>query len=711
MPFTIPTPAAALLATLVFLFAACTADTYEGEEGGVQQHTPTSASEVAVSQPTPAPSPTSATLSTPEFSPSAETPEPVPTPTPEVAATQPTLVPSPNSATMPVTDLSPSSETPEPEYLTEAIPPCTPVEGVTIEPCAGVSPWVGSTLAHRDFDAQPRDLAWFLGGDGIVWVSHFVIRGAYLPNTVRCFVDNESHSPTYLGPGSYDYGSQEINRIKCYADVRVNEYLIGSGPSTLTLRVARPFYGIPMTDAEVKEEFAALKDALTGGAPHWRLEVPEDGIIGIESILFIGPSYDATEESLLAINSWGLRTKGDGTVVAVHPYKAYWDDRIVQGDAVTDPGILAMDFPTFRTRLTAAHQARLAADGGIAARPEYPPLMTDANRLRQFMVEAGALDNPGFPLKPIPPACGRSVSDQAANRELFDDCATLLAIKDTLRGSGSLNWALGTPIANWNGITVSGTPQRVTKLKLASQSLTGSIPAQVVDLDGLNELKLAGNQLTGCLPLAVKNEAPSNNDLTALGLDDCQPAPNKPSVGTIAETSIALSWAAVGGASRYGVEYRPSRTESWNVSTDAVTAQTHTVDGLTCGQEYLFRVSAFGDGTTYAAAWSDPSALLKASTAACTPPVFGAESYTFSVTADAVVDAAVGSVSATDAVTYAVTAGNEDGLFDIDESTGAITVAATLTGLAGTTYTLTVEAEDESGRAATVTVTITVTKT
>ena len=196
-----------------------------------------------------------------------------------------------------------------------------------------------------------------------------------------------------------------------------------------------------------------------------------------------------------------------------------------------------------------------------------------------------------------------------------------------------------------------------------------------------------------------------------MGLDDCQPAPNKPSVGTIAETSIALSWAAVGGASKYRVEHRPTRTEFWNVSTDSITAGTHTVTGLTCSQEYLFRVSAYGDGTTYAAAWSDPSALLKASTAACTPPVFGAESYTFSVTADAVVDAAVGSVSATDAVTYAVTAGNEDGLFDIDESTGAITVAATLTGLAGTTYTLTVEAEDESGRAATVTVTITVTKT
>ena len=241
-----------------------------------------------------------------EFSPSTKTPEPVPTPTPEVAATQPTLVPSPNSATMPVTDLSPSSETPEPEYLTEAIPPCTPVEGVTIEPCAGVSPWVGSTLAHRDFDAQPRDLAWFLGGDRIVWARHFVIRGAYLPDTARCFVDNEYHTPTYLNLGTSDYGSSRIGRIKCYADVRVNEYLIGSGPSKLTLRVARPFYGIPMTETEIKEEFAALEAALTGGAPHWRLEVPEDGIIGIESILFIGPSSDVTEEVAARHQCMGL---------------------------------------------------------------------------------------------------------------------------------------------------------------------------------------------------------------------------------------------------------------------------------------------------------------------------------------------------------------------------------------------------------------------
>ena len=65
---------------------------------------------------------------------------------------------------------------------------------------------------------------------------------------------------------------------------------------------------------------------------------------------------------------------------------------------------------------------------------------------------------------------------------------------------------------------------------------------------------------------------------------------------------------------------------------------------------------------------------------------------------------ATGSQGADDAVTYSVTEGNDDGKFALDESTGEITAAASLTGLAGTTFTLTADAEDESGGAATITV-------
>ena len=55
----------------------------------------------------------------------------------------------------------------------------------------------------------------------------------------------------------------------------------------------------------------------------------------------------------------------------------------------------------------------------------------------------------------------------------------------------------------------------------------------------------------------------------------------------------------------------------------------------------------------------------------------------FEVPEDAGVDRLVGTVSATDpngdAVTYEITAGNEDGKFAIGQSSGEITVAATLT--------------------------------
>ena len=149
---------------------------------------------------------------------------------------------------------------------------------------------------------------------------------------------------------------------------------------------------------------------------------------------------------------------------------------------------------------------------------------------------------------------------------------------------------------------------------------------------------------------------------------------------------------------------------------DTLIGVSHTVDGLTCRDDYLFRVSAYGNGAVHAAAWSDPSDSVSVTTGECVPPTFGAASYSFSLAGDADVGSAVGSVSATgsladDTVTYSITAGDEGGKFAIDESTGRITVAGDLNSSVGTSFTLTVEASDTSGGSATVTVTVRVTKT
>ena len=88
--------------------------------------------------------------------------------------------------------------------------------------------------------------------------------------------------------------------------------------------------------------------------------------------------------------------------------------------------------------------------------------------------------------------------------DLVTDCATLLGLKDTLRGTGtgagSLNWAASVTMAAWEGITVRGTPPRVTGLRLRRKNLTGTLPTALGSLTGLIDLDLAGNELTGSIP-------------------------------------------------------------------------------------------------------------------------------------------------------------------------------------------------------------------
>ena len=68
-------------------------------------------------------------------------------------------------------------------------------------------------------------------------------------------------------------------------------------------------------------------------------------------------------------------------------------------------------------------------------------------------------------------ATGTAVPDPDNNPGLVSDCEALLASRDTLAGNATLNWSAAIPIAQWDGITVSGRPQRVTELVLQNKGL------------------------------------------------------------------------------------------------------------------------------------------------------------------------------------------------------------------------------------------------
>ena len=89
--------------------------------------------------------------------------------------------------------------------------------------------------------------------------------------------------------------------------------------------------------------------------------------------------------------------------------------------------------------------------------------------------------------------------------ELVRDCNTLLGLKDTLRGTATLDpdWSVDTPIADWDGVgggDGGGGTGRVTWLILSGKNLNGTLPTALAELDALTSLDLSNNQLTGSIP-------------------------------------------------------------------------------------------------------------------------------------------------------------------------------------------------------------------
>ena len=107
-----------------------------------------------------------------------------------------------------------------------------------------------------------------------------------------------------------------------------------------------------------------------------------------------------------------------------------------------------------------------------------------------------------------------------ANPGLVHDCATLLAARAALFGWRLVNWGSGSPLDQWEGVTITGAPPRVTGLDLNNKDLPGTISPELENLPQLKDLYLGGNRLTGCIPAGLKRVP--DNDLAELGLPDCE---------------------------------------------------------------------------------------------------------------------------------------------------------------------------------------------
>ena len=339
------------------------------------------------------------------------------------------------------------------------------------------------------------------------------------------------------------------------------------------------------------------------------------------------------------------------------------------------------------------------------------------------------------------PVCtnGVTVSNPTSNTGLVQDCQALLAARDALAGPGRLNWDGSRALSAWTGVTVGGTPQRVTALRLGAQGLTGPVPAALGDLPQLTALDLRGNALTGEVPTTL-GALTRLTDLHLAGtrLTGCLPAP----LAGVATTDAAAQGLA---ACQAGPAFGAPRYD-WIVPAGlpagAAVGQVQATDpaggtvtyALTAGNDDdVFQLNATtgilsvagtlpagGAGLTVTATdaqggWTRVPVAVAVADAAQqrAPPLFPAAGWSFRVAENAAVGTVVGTAAARDLdggpLTYALTAGNTGGALALDPTSGTLTVAGALDHATTPTYNLTLTATDAHGGTATTTVTVTVT--
>ena len=190
----------------------------------------------------------------------------------------------------------------------------------------------------------------------------------------------------------------------------------------------------------------------------------------------------------------------------------------------------------------------------------------------------------------------------------------------------------------------------------------------------------------------------------------CLPAPTAPTgltAGTVTATSVPLRWDVVANSAKYRVESRASGAETWTVADDTLTGRTTTVAGLTCATAYESRVSAFGDGTTLAAAWGAPSTAVSATTGACPPTAgvtvaFGQAAYTVREGASVAVRVVL-SAALPDPLSLALAAGGTAGTADVSGVPASVTIAAAATA---TSFEVTAVADTEDDAGETLTLSL-----
>lgn len=286
---------------------------------------------------------------------------------------------------------------PEVSYLDRVVPPCT-IQFGNQEPCSDKSPAnlhmlsVHSSPPYWPYSNEIPTFEQLLirEGDDVVFTPHIVVRGIFIPDTTRC-------APYPSIPATY----KRLNAIKglyhyhCFVDLSISEYIVGSGPSILTVSMHREnLRGIDINNWEnIEEEVTQNLDN-----PRARTA---NAFEGRELVLFLDLPFT------IAVESWD----GKGNFVAWSVQRNRSNEiRAVAEDirhARTDEQRARLNIPLDELiqKVKEAAATRMIITGGrIGKETDLPMLVTDANYLQDFYISEGAVydDSEGATVLPPP---------------------------------------------------------------------------------------------------------------------------------------------------------------------------------------------------------------------------------------------------------------------------------------------------------------------
>ena len=273
------------------------------------------------------------------------------------------------------------------EYLEEVVPPCL-IDESGWDPCVAETP--RQTRAATISVAPPSwpyvegvlSFREILLRDSRAARAHIVVRGIPQTDSTRC-------AAYPVGIANYKLKTMRLPlsyfendfHYHCFVDVKINEYIVGEGPSVLSVSMLRENLQRNMLDEnkEVLKYFIPL------------LRNPEDRVASVyegkEIILFLTLPTSLTIESWLTFgifDRWFVQRTSDGIRAIAQDIELAINDQ--QRNRLNRP------LDQLVQEVKEAAEYRFTVTGGrLDADPTLPFFVTDANRLRDFYISVGAV--------------------------------------------------------------------------------------------------------------------------------------------------------------------------------------------------------------------------------------------------------------------------------------------------------------------------------